>query len=120
MDRKEIARLFEQYKTGERVRAALAILDAATLYEVEEGALGTIEDPCVHGVRAVVRVRWDAGFSFVTSTQCLEPVGRPPAPGPKPETDEAKSPYPGNRHGAGTAGLEILRMLERPKRHNLH
>jgi hypothetical protein len=79
----EVDRMFERYAVGEHVKAVRGIIDASTGREVVEGARGIVEDPCVRGVRALVRVYWGgwgdcSGFAMVTSADNLEPVHRAP------------------------------------------
>lgn len=101
-----LVRLFEEYKPGERVRAACTIIDAATETEIAEGTIGIVRRARVAGCTPLYAIEWcSAGdlLAFVTgwiitSAEHLEPVDRPlrggylsSEPGPLRDLDEAQA-----------------------------
>jgi hypothetical protein len=84
--RARLVRLFEEYKPGERVRAACAIVDAMTDTEIAEGTVGVVREAGVLGCAPLFSVQWTyangcarGAGPMVTSAENLEPVDRPRA-----------------------------------------
>ena len=81
-----IARMFRQYRPGERVRAVETII-YVTGEDVPEGTVGYIQRTHVNGCAPLVTVAWegrgDAGepqhIMHPCSVESLEPVDRRPA-----------------------------------------
>jgi len=85
--RARLARMFEEYMPGERVRAVCTIVDAMSETEIAEGTIGLVREAGVHGCSPLFAVQWlPAGGpdrsslptqAIVTSAENLEPVDRP-------------------------------------------
>jgi hypothetical protein len=85
-----LARMFERYQPGERVRAIETIVYGVG-DEVAEGTIGRIQQTNVHGCIPLVMVAWDGRggngqpphITLACSTESLEPVDRAPARPPE-------------------------------------